>query len=159
MEAWLLELKLWDKSKPSIPLYCLNSSLQHTWRRYMEWSGIIWRKRYLPCLACAFRYSRFLSPQNDNHHVGLSNYAFMWFSFRTPTLQAPRTSRASLMKGSSRSNTNTAAQQALIAHWQGIVKSLGNFVNILKVNNVGIMFLFSHFLGEIFWTARKALFI
>jgi len=54
------------------------------------------------------------------------------------------------MKGSSRSNTNTAAQQALIAHWQGIVKSLGNFVNILKVNNVGIMFLFSHFLGEIF---------
>ncbi|CAD6337132.1 unnamed protein product [Miscanthus lutarioriparius] len=51
-------------------------------------------------------------------------------------IQAPRTSRASLMKGSSRSNTNTAAQQALIAHWQGIVKSLGNFVNILKVNNV-----------------------
>jgi len=51
-------------------------------------------------------------------------------------IQAPRTSRASLMKGSSRSNTNTAAQQALIAHWQGIVKSLGNFLNILKVNNV-----------------------
>ena len=57
------------------------------------------------------------------------------------TLQAPRTSRASLMKGSSRSNTNTAAQQALIAHWQGIVKSLGNFLNILKVNNVSIKFL------------------
>ncbi|KAF7107723.1 hypothetical protein CFC21_108313 [Triticum aestivum] len=51
-------------------------------------------------------------------------------------IQAPRTSRASMMKGSSRSNTNTAAQQALIAHWQGIVKSLGNFLNILKVNNV-----------------------
>ncbi|RLN04175.1 myosin-11-like [Panicum miliaceum] len=51
-------------------------------------------------------------------------------------IQAPRTSRTSLMKGSSRSNTNTAAQQALIAHWQGIVKSLGNFLNILKVNNV-----------------------
>ncbi|GJN41199.1 hypothetical protein PR202_gn00544 [Eleusine coracana subsp. coracana] len=51
-------------------------------------------------------------------------------------IQAPRTSRASLMKGSSRSNTNTAAQQALIAHWQGIVKSLGSFLNILKVNNV-----------------------
>uniref|UniRef100_A0A804QZ00 Myosin-9 n=1 Tax=Zea mays TaxID=4577 RepID=A0A804QZ00_MAIZE len=56
-------------------------------------------------------------------------------------IQAPRTSRASLMKGSSRSNTNTAAQQALIAHWQGIVKSLGNFLNILKVNNVGSSFL------------------
>ncbi|KAL5200646.1 hypothetical protein ABZP36_021849 [Zizania latifolia] len=51
-------------------------------------------------------------------------------------IQAPRTSRASLMKGSSRSNTNTAAQQALIAHWQGIVKSLGNFLNMLKLNNV-----------------------
>ncbi|AQL00934.1 Myosin-9 [Zea mays] len=54
-------------------------------------------------------------------------------------IQAPRTSRASLMKGSSRSNTNTAAQQALIAHWQGIVKSLGNFLNILKVNNVDMI--------------------
>ncbi|WVZ81858.1 hypothetical protein U9M48_029189 [Paspalum notatum var. saurae] len=54
-------------------------------------------------------------------------------------IQAPRTSRASLMKGSSRSNTNTAAQQALIAHWQGIVKSLGNFLNILKVNNVALL--------------------
>jgi myosin V len=49
------------------------------------------------------------------------------------------------MKGSSRSNTNTAAQQALIAHWQGIVKSLGNFLNIMKVNNVSIMFIISHF--------------
>lgn len=66
-------------------------------------------------------------------------------------MQAPRTSRASLMKGSSRSNTNTAAQQALIAHWQGIVKSLGNFLNILKVNNVGIMFLFSSFLRTDFF--------
>jgi myosin-5 len=51
------------------------------------------------------------------------------------------------MKGSSRSNTNTAAQQALIAHWQGIVKSLGNFLNILKVNNVSIKFPYLHLLG------------
>ncbi|KAL3649699.1 hypothetical protein CASFOL_006102 [Castilleja foliolosa] len=51
-------------------------------------------------------------------------------------IQAPRTSRASLVKGSSRSVTNTAAQQALIAHWQGIVKSLGSFLDTLKDNNV-----------------------
>ncbi|GFS30230.1 myosin family protein with Dil domain-containing protein [Actinidia rufa] len=50
-------------------------------------------------------------------------------------IQAPRTSRASLVKGSSRSVANTAAQQALIAHWQGIVKSLGNFLNALKTNH------------------------
>ncbi|KAG9160818.1 hypothetical protein Leryth_008662 [Lithospermum erythrorhizon] len=51
-------------------------------------------------------------------------------------IQAPRTSRASLVKGSSRSVANTAAQQALIAHWQGIVTSLRNFLNTLKENNV-----------------------
>ncbi|KAM7494439.1 hypothetical protein LguiB_029048 [Lonicera macranthoides] len=50
-------------------------------------------------------------------------------------IQAPRTSRASLVKGT-RSVANTAAQQALIAHWQGIVKSLGNFLNTLKANHV-----------------------
>ncbi|XP_057550107.1 myosin-9-like [Amaranthus tricolor] len=51
-------------------------------------------------------------------------------------IQAPRTSRASLVKGSSRSVANTAGQQALIGHWQAIVKSLGNFLNTLKVNHV-----------------------
>ncbi|RDX83086.1 Myosin-11, partial [Mucuna pruriens] len=51
-------------------------------------------------------------------------------------IQAPRTSRASLVKGSSRSVANTEAQKALIAHWQGIVKSLGNFLNTLKTNHV-----------------------
>ncbi|KAG7649627.1 Dilute domain [Arabidopsis thaliana x Arabidopsis arenosa] len=51
-------------------------------------------------------------------------------------IQAPRTSRASLVKGASRSVGNTAAQQALIAHWQGIVKSLTNFLNNLKSNHV-----------------------
>ncbi|KAH8481034.1 hypothetical protein H0E87_031081 [Populus deltoides] len=49
-------------------------------------------------------------------------------------IQAPRTSRASLVKGA-RSVANTAAQQALIAHWQGIVKSLGNFLSTLKSNH------------------------
>ncbi|KAJ9545952.1 hypothetical protein OSB04_025659 [Centaurea solstitialis] len=50
-------------------------------------------------------------------------------------IQAPRTSRASLVKGASRS-VNSAAQQALIAHWQGIVKSLVEFLNTLKTNHV-----------------------
>ncbi|KAJ6951463.1 hypothetical protein NC653_040785 [Populus alba x Populus x berolinensis] len=50
-------------------------------------------------------------------------------------IQAPRTSRASLVKGA-RSVANTAAQQALIAHWQGIVKNLGNFLSTLKSNHV-----------------------
>ncbi|CAH8360790.1 unnamed protein product [Eruca vesicaria subsp. sativa] len=51
-------------------------------------------------------------------------------------IQAPRTSRASLVKGASRSVGNSEAQQALIAHWQGIVKSLTNFLNTLKSNHV-----------------------
>ncbi|OIW20881.1 hypothetical protein TanjilG_24959 [Lupinus angustifolius] len=51
-------------------------------------------------------------------------------------IQAPRTSRASLVKGASRSVASTEAQKALIAHWQGIVKSLGIFLNTLKENNV-----------------------
>ncbi|GAB4836038.1 hypothetical protein Ancab_000955 [Ancistrocladus abbreviatus] len=54
-------------------------------------------------------------------------------------IQAPRTSRASLDKGSPHSVANTAAQQALIAHWQGIVKSLGNFLDTLQGNHVGAL--------------------
>ncbi|KAD0611557.1 hypothetical protein E3N88_43986 [Mikania micrantha] len=50
-------------------------------------------------------------------------------------IQAPRISRASLVKGSSRSASSTA-QQTVIAHWQGIVKGLGSFLNILKTNHV-----------------------
>ncbi|KAF7817809.1 myosin-11-like isoform X1 [Senna tora] len=49
-------------------------------------------------------------------------------------IQAPRTSRASLVKGT-RSVANTEAQRALIVHWQGIVKSLGTFLNTLKANH------------------------
>ena len=48
--------------------------------------------------------------------------------------QAPRTSRASLVKG--RSQANAVAQQALIAHWQSIVKSLDNFLKTMKANFV-----------------------
>ncbi|KAH7572097.1 hypothetical protein JRO89_XS04G0200500 [Xanthoceras sorbifolium] len=49
-------------------------------------------------------------------------------------IQAPRTSRASLVKG--RSQANAVAQQVLIAHWQSIVKSLRNYLKIMKANNV-----------------------
>ncbi|GER36038.1 myosin XI [Striga asiatica] len=49
-------------------------------------------------------------------------------------VQAPRTSRARLVKG--RSQANAVAQQALIAHWQSIVKNLDNYVKIMKANYV-----------------------
>ena len=52
----------------------------------------------------------------------------------TNTTQAPRTSRASLVKG--RSQANAVAQQALIAHWQSIVKSLDNYLKMMKANYV-----------------------
>ncbi|KAF7121132.1 hypothetical protein RHSIM_Rhsim13G0032100 [Rhododendron simsii] len=51
-------------------------------------------------------------------------------------IQAPRLSRASLLKGTARTLANAAAQEILIAHWQGIVKSLANFLNVLKANQV-----------------------
>ncbi|CAN4113680.1 unnamed protein product [Withania somnifera] len=52
-------------------------------------------------------------------------------------IQAPRISRAGLLKGSTaRTLANAAAQEILIAHWQGIVKSLANFLNLLKANHV-----------------------
>ncbi|ONM40812.1 myosin1 [Zea mays] len=50
-------------------------------------------------------------------------------------IEAPRTSRASLIKGS-RSQANALAQQTLIAHWQSIVKILTNYLNVLKANYV-----------------------
>ncbi|KAH9297946.1 hypothetical protein KI387_029628, partial [Taxus chinensis] len=51
-------------------------------------------------------------------------------------IQAPRTSRAGLIKGSSRSHANAVAQQTLIGHWQSIVKSLNNFQKTLCSNYV-----------------------
>ncbi|KAJ6793899.1 myosin-17-like [Iris pallida] len=50
-------------------------------------------------------------------------------------IQAPRTSRASLVKGS-RSQATAMAQQALIAHWQSIVKSLTSYLKTLRANFV-----------------------
>ncbi|KAK4591219.1 hypothetical protein RGQ29_021424 [Quercus rubra] len=49
-------------------------------------------------------------------------------------IQAPRTSRASLVKG--RAQANAAAQQALIAHWQSIVKCIDNYLKIMRANHV-----------------------
>ncbi|XP_021901980.1 myosin-17-like [Carica papaya] len=49
-------------------------------------------------------------------------------------IQAPRKSRASMVKG--RPQANAVAQQALIAHWQSIVKSLNNYLKIMKENYV-----------------------
>lgn len=49
-------------------------------------------------------------------------------------MQAPRTSRASLVKG--RAQANAVAQQALAAHWQSIVKSLNNYLKMMKANYV-----------------------
>lgn len=55
-------------------------------------------------------------------------------------MQAPRTSRASLVKG--RSQANAVAQQALIAHWQSIVKSLDNYLKMMKANYVSYIVYF-----------------
>ncbi|XP_047320010.1 myosin-17-like isoform X2 [Impatiens glandulifera] len=49
-------------------------------------------------------------------------------------IQASRTSRTRTVKG--RSQAHAVAQQALIAHWQSIVKCLNDYLNIMKVNHV-----------------------
>ncbi|KAL6984622.1 hypothetical protein U1Q18_017998, partial [Sarracenia purpurea var. burkii] len=49
-------------------------------------------------------------------------------------IQAPRASRASLVKG--RSQANAVAQQALAAHWQSIVKNLDDYLKMMKANYV-----------------------
>ena len=43
-------------------------------------------------------------------------------------------SRASLVKG--RAQANAVAQQALIAHWQSIVKCIDNYLKITRANQV-----------------------
>ncbi|KAI9077942.1 hypothetical protein K1719_040071 [Acacia pycnantha] len=50
-------------------------------------------------------------------------------------IQAPRISRAGLVKGQL-SVANTDAQKALMGHWQKIVNSLENYLNSLKANHV-----------------------
>ncbi|KAG6532671.1 hypothetical protein ZIOFF_006521 [Zingiber officinale] len=48
-------------------------------------------------------------------------------------MQAPRTSRARIVKGT-RSPANAVAQQALMEHWHSIVKSLASYMKPLKAN-------------------------
>lgn len=62
----------------------------------------------------------------------------LYLVFMIKQLQAPRTSRQGLVKG--RSHANAVAQQALIAHWQSIVKSLNNSLKIMKANYVSFPF-------------------
>lgn len=50
-------------------------------------------------------------------------------------IQAPRASKVSTVKGS-RLQANAMAQQALIAHWRSIVKSLASYLKTLKANYV-----------------------
>lgn len=69
--------------------------------------------------------------------VGLKVIIFHSFKY-IYTMQAPRTSRASLVKG--RSQANAVAQQALIAHWQSIVKSLNSYLKTMKANYVSYEF-------------------
>ncbi|OWM76595.1 hypothetical protein CDL15_Pgr005560 [Punica granatum] len=49
-------------------------------------------------------------------------------------IQAPRTSRASMVKG--RAQANAVAQQALNAHWKGIVNCLNNCLKTMRANYV-----------------------
>ncbi|KAI3741926.1 hypothetical protein L1987_59605 [Smallanthus sonchifolius] len=56
-------------------------------------------------------------------------------------IQAPRISRANLLKGTAVALASAASQDILIAHWQGIVNNIGCFLNMLKSNNVSAPFL------------------
>ncbi|XP_071721684.1 myosin-9-like isoform X2 [Rutidosis leptorrhynchoides] len=51
-------------------------------------------------------------------------------------IQAPRLSRANLLKGTAVALASAASQDILIGHWQGIVNNIGCFLNMLKSNNV-----------------------
>ncbi|XP_024966855.1 myosin-11-like [Cynara cardunculus var. scolymus] len=51
-------------------------------------------------------------------------------------IQAPRISRANLLKGTAVALASAASQDILIAHWQGIVNNIGCFLNMLKSNHV-----------------------
>lgn len=67
--------------------------------------------------------------------TNISHLLSVCFVFHVQTMtQAPRTSRTSLVKG--RSEANAVAQQALVAHWQSIVKSLNNYLKIMRANYV-----------------------
>lgn len=67
--------------------------------------------------------------------TNISRPPSVWFVFHIQIMtQTPKTSRASLVKG--RSQANAVAQQDLVAHWQSIVKSLNNYLKIMRANYV-----------------------
>ncbi|KVI01180.1 Dil domain-containing protein [Cynara cardunculus var. scolymus] len=70
----------------------------------------------------------------DNLKKEISPLLGLCIQYAAYLMQAPRTSRASLVKG--RSQANAVAQQALIAHWQSIVRSLDNYLKTMKANYV-----------------------
>ncbi|CBI35426.3 unnamed protein product, partial [Vitis vinifera] len=79
-------------------------------------------------------HSMLLSPKRSlNKSIGMTHFRNQSTLYRF-IIQAPRPSRASLVKG--RSQANVVAQQALIAHWQSIVKSLNYYLKIMKANHV-----------------------
>ncbi|CAA7059032.1 unnamed protein product [Microthlaspi erraticum] len=57
-------------------------------------------------------------------------------------IKAPRTPRASLVKGSEQANA--VAQQALIDHWQSIRKSIDTCLTLMKANNISLCSLLLH---------------
>nr|POE96374.1 myosin-11 [Quercus suber] len=60
--------------------------------------------------------------------------ALTYIPLVTGLVTAPRTSRASLVKG--RAQANAAAQQGLIAYWQSIVNCIDNYLKIMRANHV-----------------------
>lgn len=79
----------------------------------------------------------------DTHKLRMSSWVI------ENTIQAPRASRGSLVKG--RSQANAVAQKALIAHWQSIVKSLNNYLKMMKANYVSSKFILE---CQKFWVFR-----
>ncbi|CAL0325516.1 unnamed protein product [Lupinus luteus] len=76
----------------------------------------------------------FLRSMNPFFMTHLRHYACSDCRRLTTIKKAPRTVRQSAVKG--RSHANAVAQQALIAHWQSIVKILNNYLKIMKANYV-----------------------
>ena len=134
------------------------------WRA--RWSSSSWSQVSCPAFQAAAHSFPWEDLWNDKRQLEKGDISFAWslhpginhcffilryfrskphvfFFFLVLNFQAPRTSRASLIKGS-RSQANALAQQTLIAHWQSIVKILTNYLNVLKANFVCHLKITSH---------------
>eukprot|EP01018_Ginkgo_biloba_P007667 Gb_30020 [translate_table: standard] len=72
-------------------------------------------------------------------------------------IQAPRSSRTSMSKGSRSPNVGGASQQVLSSHWHSIIKILNSLLNMLRANHVPPFFIsklftqvFSFINGQLF---------